>query len=131
MNKEKFDKLHELLDVTAVINPKLIDEKAFIEEVCEILSIQPPKYLSPYLPDLSKEVYIKLLHEDNNIPVGNCKPLEIRYEANEQIEDNYTPLEIKYESNSIYTDPSKLDSVAPDDCFKSTGVAEMKHVTTC
>lgn len=132
MNKEKFEKLHELLDVTSMINPKLIDEKAFIEEVCGILNIQSPKYLSPYLPaDLSNEIYIKF-HEENNIPVGNCKPLEIRYENNKEVvEDNYTPLEIKHESTSIYTDPSKLDTIGPDDCFKSTGVAEMKEVTTC
>lgn len=130
MNKEKFDKLHELLNTAAFINPKLIDEKAFIEEVCEILSIQPPKYLSSYLPDLSKQIEIKL-HEKDKIPADNYTPLEIRYETNEQIEDSYTPLEIRYETNSIYTDPAKLDKDTPVDTFKSTGVNEMKYVTTC
>lgn len=130
MNKEKLDKLYELANVAVLINPKLIDEKAFIEEVCEILSIPPPKYLSPYLSDLSKQIEIKL-HEKDKIPADNYTPLEIRYETNEQIEDNYAPLKIKYESNSIYTDPAKLDKDTPDDTFKSTGVNEMKYVTTC
>ena len=130
MNKEKLDKLYELANVAVLINPKLIDEKAFIEEVCSILGIQPPKYLSSYLSDLSKQVVIKT-YEENNIPVGNYKPLEIKYETNKEVTDNYTPPEIKHKSDSIYSDPEKWVTDEPDDCFKSTGVAEMKHIITC
>lgn len=106
MNKEKLDKLYELVNVAILINPKLIDEKAFIDEVCSILEIsQQPKCV---FPDLQRI--------DPNI---------------NRITDNPTPIKITFESTSAYSDPAKWDTDKPDECFKSTGVAEMKHVTTC
>lgn len=106
MNKEKLDKLYELANVAVLINPKLIDEKAFIEEVCSILEIQPPKYLYPGLHiDTTMHLYDE-----------NRKPKQ---------------LDIVYESTPAYSDPAKWDTDEPDKCFKSTGVAEMQHITTC
>lgn len=107
MNKEKLDKLYELANVAVLINPKLIDEKAFIEEVCSILEIsQQPKCM---FPDIHIDPVIHWYDE-------NRKPIDIK---------------LKHESTSVYGDPEKMDTDEPDKCFKSTGVAEMQHVTTC